>query len=207
MEYGFCRAAGRLLLFASATAIMSTSAAIAQTSQGEAGRADSTSTTEGEGAFDIVVTAQRRSELSRDVPISIVSLSGDQLVRSNINQLGDISKLTPGVRFRGSSNFQQPSIRGVSTALVGSGVGSNVGIYVDGFYSSTAAGSNFQLMNVRDIQVLKGPQGTLFGRNTTGGAILVSTARPSAEPSALIEGDDACPAFDGEEDRRQFCSR
>lgn len=140
-----------------------------------------------DNTFDIVVTAQRRTELSRDVPISIVSLSGDQLDQANVHQLADISKLAPGIRFRGSSNFQQPSIRGVSTALVGSGVGSNVGIYIDGFYSSTATGSNFQLLNIRNVEVLKGPQGTLFGRNTTGGAILVTTARPSTEPSATFE--------------------
>lgn len=137
--------------------------------------------------FDIVVTAQRRSELSRDVPIAIVSVSGDQLDRANVQQIADLGKLTPGVRFRGSSNFLQPSIRGVSTSLVGSGVGSNVGIYVDGFYASTAAGSNFQLLNTESIQVLKGPQGTLFGRNTTGGAILVTTVSPSVETDGSLE--------------------
>ncbi len=137
--------------------------------------------------YEIVVTAQRRSELSRDVPISIVSVSGDQLDKANVEQLSDIGKVTPGVRFRGQSTFLQPSIRGVSTSLVGSGVGSNVGIYVDGFYASTAAGSNFQLLNIQNIQVLKGPQGTLFGRNTTGGAILVTTAEPSTETSATVE--------------------
>lgn len=136
---------------------------------------------------EIVVTAQRRSEVSTDVPISIVSISSDQLSRANVQQIADIEKLTPGVRFRGASNFVQPSIRGISTSLVGSGVGSNIGIYVDGFYASTAAGSNFQLLNVENIQVLKGPQGTLFGRNTTGGAILVTTARPSTETAGKVE--------------------
>jgi len=137
--------------------------------------------------FEIIVTAQRRTELSRDVPIAIVAVSGDQLDRANVQQIADLGKLTPGVRFRGQSNFLQPSIRGVSTSLVGSGVGSNVGIYVDGFYASTAAGSNFQLLNTQSIQVLKGPQGTLFGRNTTGGAILVTTARPSTDTGGTVE--------------------
>lgn len=136
---------------------------------------------------DIVVTAQRRSELSRDVPIAITSVGADMLQQANVRQLTDLSKLTPGVKFNGSAAFIQPSIRGVSTSLVGSGVGSNVGIYVDGFYSTTSTGSNFQLLNVRSIEVLKGPQGTLFGRNTTGGAIQVTTAAPQQEPSAVAE--------------------
>jgi iron complex outermembrane recepter protein len=161
--------------------------AMAGTAQAQdAGSNASEVSTASEG-YDIVVTAQRRSELSRDVPIAIVSLSSDQLDRADVQQLADVGKLAPGVRFRGSSNFLQPSIRGVSTSLIGSGVGSNVGIYVDGFYASTAAGSNFQLLNLENIQVLKGPQGTLFGRNTTGGAILVTTARPSSDPQATFE--------------------
>jgi len=179
------KAAHRLLILASASTAIITQPAFAQT--GGTTVASEAVDTDDAAAFDIVVTAQRRSELSRDVPISIISMSADQLEQANVNELSDISKLTPGVRFQGSSNFQQPSIRGVSTGLVGSGVGSNVGIYVDGFYSSTATGSDFQLLNIQNIQVLKGPQGTLFGRNTTGGAILVTTLRPDTDTQAVVE--------------------
>jgi iron complex outermembrane receptor protein len=72
----------------------------------------------------------------------------------------------------------------VGTAITTSGGGPNVGIYVDGFFQPNTYVSDFELMRVQDIEVLKGPQGTLFGRNTTGGAILVRTADPSTTTSA-----------------------
>jgi iron complex outermembrane recepter protein len=133
---------------------------------------------------DIVVTAQRRSEASRDVPISVTTLGQDQLVTANVNSLSDTAKLTPGLRFDTQGPAMQPTIRGVGTAVTTSGGGPNVGIYVDGFFQSNTYVSDFQLTKVQSIQVLKGPQGTLFGRNTTGGAILVTTADPSVDPAA-----------------------
>ena len=143
----------------------------------------------GEGASngdEIVVTAQRREEKLVDVPISVANLSADALDTANVDELVDISKVTPGVRFDFSSGFFQPNIRGVGTSITTSGGGSNVGIYTDGFYSPNPLSVDFDLLKVRNIQVLKGPQGTLFGRNTTGGAILVQTAEPSQDASAEV---------------------
>jgi iron complex outermembrane receptor protein len=134
--------------------------------------------------FEIVVTAQRREEVSRDVPISVTTLGQSQLSIANVQQLADTAKLTPGLRFDSQGPAVQPTIRGVGTAITTSGGGPNVGIYVDGFFQSNTYVSNFDLLNVQNIQVLKGPQGTLFGRNTTGGAILVTTADPSFDPHA-----------------------
>jgi iron complex outermembrane receptor protein len=136
---------------------------------------------------EIVVTAQRREERSRDVPISITTLGAQQLTQANVQSLGDIVKLTPALRFDTVGAFAQPTIRGVGTALVTSGGGSDVGIYVDGFYVPNPLSADSQLMNVENVQVLKGPQGTLFGRNTTGGAILVTTAKPSADAHGVLE--------------------
>src|SRR5207253_1475122 len=102
-----------------------------------------------------------------------------QLQAANVIQLSDIPRLTPALRFDSSGSFSQPTIRGVGTAVTTSGGGPNVGIYVDGFYVANPESTAFDLTNVKSIQVLKGPQGTLFGRNTTGGAILVTTADPS----------------------------
>jgi len=134
----------------------------------------------------VVVTAQRREEKSRDVPITITALSPDQLTTANVNQLSDTAKLTPGLRFDTQGPAMQPTIRGVGTAITTSGGGPNVGIYVDGFFEPNTYVSDFQLMKVQSIQVLKGPQGTLFGRNTTGGAILVSTDDPSSTTSGEV---------------------
>jgi len=132
----------------------------------------------------IVVTAQRREEKQVDVPITITALNQQALQTANIQNLPDIVKLTPALRFDNAGGFFQPTIRGVGTPVATSGGGSNVGIYVDGFYSPNPLASDFKLMNVDSIQVLKGPQGTLFGHNTTGGAILVQTAEPSTTTAA-----------------------
>jgi iron complex outermembrane recepter protein len=128
---------------------------------------------------EIVVTAQRRAERQVNVPISITALNPQQLTDANVQNLGDIQKVTPGLRFDNQAGFSQPAVRGVGTAITTSGGGSNVGIYIDGFYSPNPLVADFQLTKVTSIQVLKGPQGTLFGHNTTGGAILVTTAEPS----------------------------
>ena len=132
----------------------------------------------------IVVTAQRREEASVDVPISITLLDNERLDAAGVQELSDIAKLTPSLRFDSQGPAVQPTIRGVGTAITTSGGGPNVGIYVDGFFQSNTYVSDFDLLKVDNIQVLKGPQGTLFGRNTTGGAILVTTAEPSFETAA-----------------------
>jgi iron complex outermembrane receptor protein len=127
----------------------------------------------------IIVTAQRRQEAQVDVPITVTSIAADAILTANVVELTDIIKLTPGLRFDRQTQFVQPTIRGIGTSVTNSGGGSNVGIYIDGFYSPNPIAADFQFLNVDSIQVLKGPQGTLFGRNTTGGAILVQTADPS----------------------------
>jgi iron complex outermembrane receptor protein len=144
-------------------------------------------TADDEDGTAIVVTAQRRAELSRDVPVSITAISADQIRQAGLQQLTDIAKVTPGLRFDYVGTFVQPTIRGIGTSFATSGGLGNVAIYVDGFYSPNPLGADFQLANVQNIQVLKGPQGTLFGRNTTGGAILVTTKKPSTDPSATFE--------------------
>jgi iron complex outermembrane receptor protein len=136
------------------------------------------------GLEEIVVTAQRRAENAVDVPISITALSQQQLTTANVQSLGDIQKLTPALRFDYQTGFAQPTIRGIGTGITTSGGGSNVGVYVDGFYSPNPLASDFQLLEVSSIDVLKGPQGTLFGHNATGGAIVVTTADPSVDPRA-----------------------
>ncbi|TCM14608.1 iron complex outermembrane receptor protein [Novosphingobium sp. PhB165] len=150
--------------------------AFAQQSTGDKAAPAPTST-------EIVVTAQRRAEASRDVPISVTSLGPEQLATANVEKLSDTARITPGLRFDTQGPAVQPTIRGVGTAITTSGGGPNVGIYVDGFFQANTYMSDFDLLNVRSIQVLKGPQGTLFGRNTTGGAIIITTDDPSTETS------------------------
>lgn len=136
---------------------------------------------------EVTVTAQRRSERALDVPISITALSADQLGRGDVQQLGDIMKLTPGIRFDTTGGNTQPTIRGVGSAVVVAGGGSNVAVYTDGFYSPSPMMADIELMNIESVQVLKGPQGTLFGRNSTGGAVLVTTIDPVSDATLKAE--------------------
>jgi iron complex outermembrane recepter protein len=139
---------------------------------------------ETENLEEIVVTAQRREEAMVDVPITIAAIDTQQLATANVQDLRDIAQLTPSLRFDNNAGFFQPSIRGIGTGVTTSGGGSNVGIYIDGFYSPNPLAADCQLLNVSSVQVLKGPQGTLFGHNTTGGAILVTTVEPTQETHA-----------------------
>jgi iron complex outermembrane recepter protein len=148
----------------------------------------------------IIVSAQRRSERAQDVPITITNIRAADLEETGTRNLSDIATLTPGLRFDYAWNFVQPTIRGVGTAISNAGGGSNVGTYIDGFYSPNPIANDFQLLNVDSIQVLKGPQGTLFGRNTTGGAILVNTAKPSFDTDVMAEasyGNFAAQKYQG----------
>src|SRR4029077_16910729 len=92
---------------------------------------------------EVVVTAQRRSEASRDVPISVTAISAEQLETANVVNLSDTAKLTPGLRFDSQGPGVQPTIRGVGTAVTTSGGGPNVGIYVDGFFNSNTYVADF----------------------------------------------------------------
>jgi iron complex outermembrane recepter protein len=136
---------------------------------------------------EVVVSAQRREERLQDVPISITNISTAQLTDANITDLTSIAKLAPDLRFDAQGPFFQPTIRGVGSSVVTTGSGSNVGIYIDGFFVPNPQAIDQQLLNIDSIQVLKGPQGTLFGRNTTAGAILLSTSKPSQQTSADVD--------------------
>jgi iron complex outermembrane receptor protein len=130
----------------------------------------------------IVVTAQKRSEKLVNVPASVAALPAETLKNSEITSLNDISQLVPGVQIASQGAFQLPFIRGVGTTISGAGFPSNVATYVDGFYQPTGLSNDTTLMDVTDVEVLKGPQGTLFGRDATGGAILLTTQEPSFKP-------------------------
>ena len=138
---------------------------------------------------EIVVTAQRREERLLDVPIAITAASQEQLVASGVLSTRDLTTLTPGLNAATQGLAFQPSIRGIGTTSTVLGDETNVAVYIDNVYIPFQAGNAFGLKNVERIEVLKGPQGTLFGRNATGGAIRVVTADPSFEPTGVISAD------------------
>lgn len=143
------------------------------------------------GTAEIVVTAQKRAERLEDVPIAITSIGGETLANSNVSASVQLPQLVPSLRIDYSGAFAQPTIRGVGSATSGNGLPPNVATYIDGFYVPSALSNDFQLASVTNVAVLKGPQGTLFGRNATGGAIVVTTRDPSFEPTGQIMGSYA----------------
>ncbi len=127
---------------------------------------------------EIIVTAQRRSERLVDVPASLVSISGEKLMDSGITRFQDFGQSVAGVQIGVTGPLTQPAIRGITTTIAGTGADNNVGVYIDGFYQASQNQINQDLANLRSVEVLKGPQGTLYGRNATGGAILINTLTP-----------------------------
>ncbi len=127
---------------------------------------------------EIIVTAQRREEKLRDVPIAITALNADALDKAGVNNLQDLERVTPGLQLPLYGGFLRPSIRGISSGLSTLNDSSNVALYVDGVYQPIQNGAIIDLPDVETVQVLKGPQGTLYGQNATGGAIIIDTVRP-----------------------------
>lgn len=130
---------------------------------------------------EVIVTAQRRIQMVTDVPIAMTVVSGDELARAGIDSSRELGLVVPGLTLTEQGPFAQPKIRGVGTSITGPGADPNVAIYVDGIYQPSQSAALFDFVDVSSIEVLKGPQGSLYGRNATGGAIVVTTAAPSFE--------------------------
>lgn len=134
------------------------------------------------GLQDIVVTAQRREQNLQDVPISITALDAGAIEANRIQNIGDLGSLAPNTSVRkqaGGGNLPMFTIRGVSASNSAAETDNPVSVYIDGVYLGRAVGAIFDLADIERIEILKGPQGTLFGRNSTGGAVSVTTADPS----------------------------
>jgi iron complex outermembrane recepter protein len=178
----------KLSIFTVIAALFSTTAPLTATGQSETG-------TKSFALEEIVVTAQRREQSLQDVPISVSVFSSDKLEQLNINEGSDFLRLTPNVSFTEDgevgSRGLSISIRGVSNLSTGETATTNsFGYYIDDL--NVAASANFvvnpQLLDVERIEVLRGPQGTHFGRNTSGGAINVTTKKPDSNFYAEISG-------------------
>lgn len=137
---------------------------------------------------EVVVTAQRRTENLQKVPISITALSADTLSQKGVVTTDDLTQVVPGLLWGRSTNFNQPAIRGVGTRNASAGDEPNIATYLDGVYQPESLTALQELGNVQRIEVLKGPQGTLFGRNATGGAISIVTTDPSFTPGLKLSG-------------------
>ncbi|MFZ1742707.1 MAG: TonB-dependent receptor, partial [Pontixanthobacter sp.] len=147
---------------------------------------------EREAASDIIiVTANKREQNLQATPIAITAVSKDSVELLGISETKDLAAIAPNVSVNGGTTNATSSvvtIRGIPTAADEAlGFDSPIGIYVDGVYLARSAASSFEIADIERIEVLRGPQGTLFGRNTTGGAINYISSRPSDEASFKLK--------------------
>ena len=141
---------------------------------------------------EITVTAQRRAENVQNVPIAITAVSAEMLETSGINDVAMLSNIAPnvtldaGTPFSGSDTVLSAYIRGIGQNDFAFNLDPGVGVYVDGVYLARSVGANTNMLDVERVEILKGPQGTLFGRNTIGGAVSIVTRDPG--PEFLLKG-------------------
>ena len=144
--------------------------------------------TEGETLEAIVVTARRRQESLQDTPVAVTAISGAALERQQVVGTTDLDKIAPNIQFHsygtltGNNSAAQVFIRGIGQTDATPAVDPGVGIYIDDVYMGRSVGGAMDFRDISSVQILRGPQGTLFGRNTIGGAVLLTTNAP---------GDDA----------------
>ena len=139
---------------------------------------------------DIVVTARRRTETVQKVPIAISVIGGTALAETGTYNVSRLTQLQPSLQFYSTNpRNSAANIRGLGApfGLTNDGIEQGVGIYVDQVYYSRIASATFDFTDTERIEVLRGPQGTLYGKNTTAGAINVTTRKPSFTPEARVE--------------------
>lgn len=136
---------------------------------------------------EIVVTARKREELLENTPVSVTALGEATLRAANVQRIDDINELVPNLTFTSRRNVEADvRIRGVGANTGEIAFDPGVGLFVDGVFLSRAFGGILDVLDIQQIEVLRGPQGTLFGKNTVGGAVNISTVRPHEELEGFV---------------------
>jgi len=137
----------------------------------------------------IIVTAQRRQQDVQDVPIAVSAVRGEDIDRRGTSDLFELARSVPGLTVSQFSEAEPIiAVRGATNTFSQAGASKPVGVFIDDVFISRNSASTFQLFDLESIEVLRGPQGTLFGRNVTGGAIVVNTAKPRLS-NTLVKGE------------------
>ncbi len=140
---------------------------------------------------EVIVTARKLEESLQDTPVSISAFTGDDLAVRSITSLDEVSRITPNMSFFASGiagkNSGQAYIRGVGQFDYILSTDPGVGVYIDGVYLARSMGSLLDLVDIERVEILRGPQGTLYGKNTVGGAINVITRKPTQEREGFAE--------------------
>ena len=140
---------------------------------------------------EIIVTARQRQESLKDIPIAVTAITGDTIKQQQLYQVRDVAALSPGLNINSDSVSRAfISIRGIGVTLIDT-VQPGVGIFIDGIYQPNTSYLNSPLVDVARVEVLRGPQGTLFGNNTLGGAINVITNQPGNTWKGRVDGSAA----------------
>src|SRR5277367_4848393 len=143
------------------------------------------------GLEEIVVTARRAAESIQTTPVAVTALSNAMLTQRLVVDVADLQRVAPNVTIGGAgtgpSSLVYLAIRGEAQNSPNSASDNSVGIYVDGVYIARPIIGNLGLIDESQVEVLRGPQGTLFGRNTTGGALVISTNKPTEEFDGYVK--------------------
>lgn len=175
------------------TTILAAGVGLAALSTGTAWAQDPAPTEDSTQVEDIIVTARKREERLADVPVAVTAVTSETLERRQLTSVKDVAAITPGLNINSDSAGRGfLSIRGIGTTLLDT-VQPGVGIFVDGIYQVNTSYLNSPTLAVEQIEVLKGPQSTLFGQNTLGGAINVTTKQPSDTFEGRVTGTYAGP--------------
>ncbi|MFO7550840.1 MAG: TonB-dependent receptor plug domain-containing protein [Haliea sp.] len=134
---------------------------------------------------EVIVTAQKRAQGLKDVPISISTFAGERLKNSGVENLAEVSASVPNFKVSANTIRDTISMRGVNSDLQ-SGGDQSVGIFVDGVFRGRGVQSRFAFVDMERLEVLRGPQGTLFGKNTAAGALNITSKAPTREFDAEI---------------------
>ncbi|MEM9013494.1 MAG: TonB-dependent receptor [Pseudomonadota bacterium] len=134
-----------------------------------------------EGVDTVIVTSQRREENLQDVPVAVTAFGRDAIDKYGLDDVQALQALTPGFNYGASGEDARPSIRGANVNLIEANADPNIGLFVDGVFASRTSQMTMPFVDVERIEVLRGPQGTLFGRNTSAGSINIIPARPTSE--------------------------
>lgn len=135
---------------------------------------------------EIVITAQRRDENVQNVPIDVVAFGATNLAHAGVASTRDLQVLAPTFDYGDSSGWSYNTLRGVGSPAIGPGIESPVAMYIDGVYQAALVSSPPSFADVKSVEVIAGPQGTLFGRNATAGVIQIITKDPSLHPEGSI---------------------
>jgi iron complex outermembrane receptor protein len=138
------------------------------------------SATDGSGLAEIIVTAQRRTENIQDIPLTVNAISADMIAERGLHSLQDVATQTAGVKFNEISNVGNVTIRGVGTAIISGGGESSAALHLDGIYIAQPKAYPLASFDLGGIEILRGPQGTLYGRNSTAGVINETSRAPSS---------------------------